>query len=74
MKTSIKNSLIIGGTCLAFAATSAWAQTSTTTTVQQPDGDVVWQEAPNYPKYHWARLNGQWVVVETDSHKVVAVY
>jgi hypothetical protein len=38
------------------------------------DGDVVWREAPNYPKYHWARLNGQRVVVETDSHKVVAVY
>jgi hypothetical protein len=38
------------------------------------DGDVVWQEVPNYPKYHWARLNGQRVVVETESHKVVAVY
>jgi hypothetical protein len=38
MKTSIKNSLIVGGACLAFAATSAWAQTSTTTTVDHPDG------------------------------------
>jgi hypothetical protein len=38
MKTSIRNSLIIGGACLAFAASSAWAQTSTTTTVDHPDG------------------------------------
>ena len=39
MKTSIKNSLIIGGACLAFAATSAWAQT-TTTSVEHSDGSV----------------------------------
>jgi len=39
MKTSIKNSLIIGGACLAFAATSAWAQT-TTTSVEHADGSV----------------------------------
>lgn len=39
MKTSIKNSLIIGGACLAFAATSAWAQ-STTTTVEHADGST----------------------------------
>jgi hypothetical protein len=39
MKTSIKTSLIIGGACLAFAATSAWAQT-TTSTVEHSDGSV----------------------------------
>ena len=154
MKTSIKNSLIIGGACLAFAATSAWAQTSTTTTVDHPDGttttktveksqggaapgavggavagalvagpigavvggvagaafghtvappsevrtyvtsstmssssyagkvvvgkgidgDVVYYEVPANPKYRWAYLNGQRVVVERESGHVVAVY
>ena len=37
------------------------------------DGDVAWREVPRYSKYHWARLNGQRVVVD-DGHKVVAVY
>lgn len=38
------------------------------------DGDVIWQEVPNYPKYSWAHLNGQRVVIDNDSHKVVAIY
>jgi hypothetical protein len=38
------------------------------------DGDVAWSNVPNYPKYSWARLNGQRVVIDNDSHKVVAVY
>jgi hypothetical protein len=37
------------------------------------DGSVTWQEVPNYPKYHWAHLNNERVVVD-DSHNVVAVY
>ena len=36
-------------------------------------GEVEWREVPRYSKYHWARLNGERVVVD-DSHKVVAVY
>jgi Protein of unknown function (DUF1236) len=37
------------------------------------DGDMVWREVPSYPKYHWAYLNGQRVVVDSH-HTVVAVY
>ena len=37
------------------------------------DGPVSWQNVPNYPKYHWAHLNNERVVVD-DSHNVVAVY
>jgi hypothetical protein len=37
------------------------------------DGQVVWQEVPKYPKYHWAYLNDERVVVD-DNHNVVAVY
>ena len=39
MKTSLKTSLIIGGACLAFAATSVSAQT-TVTTVEHQDGST----------------------------------
>lgn len=38
------------------------------------DGQVAWQSVPDYPKYRWAYLNGQRVVIDNDSHKVVAVY
>jgi outer membrane lipoprotein SlyB len=38
------------------------------------DGEVVWQNVPDYPKYRWAHLNGQRVVIDNDTHKVVAVY
>lgn len=38
------------------------------------DGDVVWRAVPSYPKYSWAHLNGQRVVIDNDSHRVVAVY
>ena len=38
------------------------------------DGDVAWRDVPNYPKYRWAHLNGQRVVIDNDTHKVVAVY
>jgi hypothetical protein len=37
------------------------------------DGSVSWNDVPQYPKYHWARLNGERVVVD-DSHNVVAIY
>ena len=37
------------------------------------DGEVVWREVPRYPKYHWAYLNDERVVVD-DNHNVVAVY
>jgi hypothetical protein len=38
------------------------------------DGEVVWREVPSNPKYRWAYLNGQRVVIESDSGHVVAVY
>jgi hypothetical protein len=38
------------------------------------DGDVVWQSVPSYPKYSWAHLNGQRVVIDNDTHRVVATY
>jgi hypothetical protein len=37
------------------------------------EGSVTWLEVPNYPKYHWAHLNNERVVVD-DNHNVVAVY
>jgi len=36
-------------------------------------GSVTWLEVPDYPKYHWAHLNHERVVVD-DNHNVVAVY
>jgi hypothetical protein len=36
-------------------------------------GSVVWMEVPRQPKYHWARLNDERVVVD-DNHNVVAIY
>jgi hypothetical protein len=38
------------------------------------EGEIAWLDVPRYPKYRWAYLNGQRVVIETDSHNVVAVY
>ncbi len=44
-------------------------------TVGKPiDGDVAWQGVPDYPKYSWAYMNGQRVVIDNDTHNVVAVY
>ena len=37
------------------------------------DGDIAWRDVQGYPKYHWARLNEQRVVVD-DDHNVVAIY
>src|SRR6185437_3270302 len=37
------------------------------------EGSVSFQDVPNYPKYHWAHLNHERVVVD-DNHNVVAVY
>jgi hypothetical protein len=37
-------------------------------------GEVTWMEVPSYPKYRWAYLNGQRVVVDANTHAVVAVY
>ncbi len=37
------------------------------------DGQVTWMEVPSYPKYHWAHLNDERVVVD-DNNKVVAIY
>ena len=36
-------------------------------------GSVSWLEVPNYPKYHWARLNEERVVVD-ENNNVVAIY
>jgi hypothetical protein len=37
-------------------------------------GEVTWLEVPRYPKYRWAYLNGERVVVDSDTHNVIAVY
>ena len=37
------------------------------------EGEVTWREVQGYPKYHWARLNDERVVVD-DNHNVVAIY
>ena len=37
-------------------------------------GEVTWLDVPQYPKYHWAYLNGQRVIIDADTHNVVAVY
>ena len=38
------------------------------------DGDVVYRDVPAYPKYRWAYLNGERVVIDNDTHHVVAIY
>jgi hypothetical protein len=38
------------------------------------DGTVTWLDVPSYPKYRWAYLDGHRVVVDADTHTVVAVY
>lgn len=37
-------------------------------------GEVSWLDVPNYPKYRWAYLDGRRVVVDANTHAVVAVY
>lgn len=55
----------------------------TVTSVAYPDpivvgkpvpGTVTWLEVPQYPKYRWAYLNNQRVLIDADTHAVVAVY
>ena len=36
-------------------------------------GTVTWLDVPSQPKYHWARLNDERVVVD-ENHNVVAIY
>ena len=38
------------------------------------DGDQIWQSLPAYPDYHWTNLNGQLVVVDKRSRRVIAIY
>jgi hypothetical protein len=38
------------------------------------DGDVTWRDIPDYPKYHWAYLDGHRVVVDSETHNVVEMY
>jgi len=38
------------------------------------DGEVTWRDVPNYPRYHWAYLDGRRVVVDTKTNNVVEVY
>ena len=38
------------------------------------DGDVVWSAVPNEPKYGWAHLGDNRVVIDRSNHKVVAIY
>ncbi|HEX8233185.1 MAG TPA: DUF1236 domain-containing protein [Caulobacteraceae bacterium] len=35
---------------------------------------VTWLEIPAQPRYRWAYLNGRRVVVDIDTHNVVAIY
>ena len=56
-------------------------QNATTVAYGQPiamgrtvDGEVVWMNVPSHPKYSWAYLNGQRIVVDSDTHRVVAIY
>ena len=37
------------------------------------DGDIAWRDVPDNPRYHWAHLNDERVVID-DNHTVVAVY
>jgi hypothetical protein len=37
------------------------------------DGEVAWRDVDGYPKYHWAHINDERVVVD-ENHNVVAVY
>ena len=41
---------------------------------QTVDGDTIWREVPTNPKYRWAYLNGQRVVIETEGRHIVAIY
>jgi hypothetical protein len=38
------------------------------------DGDITWLDVPSYPKYRWAYIDGHRVVIDADTHAVVAVY
>jgi hypothetical protein len=38
------------------------------------DNDITWLDVPSYPKYRWAYLDGRRVVIDNDTHAVVAVY
>ena len=38
------------------------------------DGDVTWRDIPDYPRYHWAYLDGHRVVIDSQTHNVVEVY
>ena len=38
------------------------------------DGDVVWSDIPNEPKYGWAYLGDKRVVIDRSNHRVVAIY
>ncbi|HYE43038.1 MAG TPA: DUF1236 domain-containing protein [Caulobacteraceae bacterium] len=37
-------------------------------------GEVTLLEVPSYPKYRWAYINGQRVVIDADTRTVVAIY
>jgi hypothetical protein len=37
-------------------------------------GNVTWLDVPEYPKFRWAYVDGQRVVVDTDTNTVVAIY
>ena len=38
------------------------------------DGDIIWREVPAQPRYRWAYLNDQRVVIDNDTRTVVAIY
>jgi uncharacterized membrane protein len=38
------------------------------------DNAITWLDVPNYPKYRWAYLDGHRVLIDADTHAVVAVY
>jgi hypothetical protein len=38
------------------------------------DGEVAWRQTPTNPQYRWANLNGQRVVIDKDTRRIVAIY
>jgi hypothetical protein len=73
----------IGHTVAPPGRVKTYVTTQTTDPISYPgdvevgstiNGDVQWRDVPDYPKYSWAHLNGQRVVIDNDTHKVVAVY
>jgi hypothetical protein len=65
------------------AGVRTYVTTHTVPVVKYPDpivvgspvtGEISWLDVPEYPKFRWAYVNGQRVVIDTDTNTVVAIY